>query len=110
MFADGGECVFDVGAVRDQRALFGPVACDSMAFRMIDRIASEPVLLEPLRAARAGARDRFWGLHRAPRRLTIDIDATMITTHSDKAGAAGNYKHGFGFHPLQPMQTTPGRR
>ena len=28
MLADGGECVSDLGAVRDQEALFGPVASD----------------------------------------------------------------------------------
>src|SRR5215210_3822470 len=60
MLADGGECVSDLGAVRDQQALFGPVASDSTAFRVIDRIASEPELLEALRAAHASARDRFW--------------------------------------------------
>jgi hypothetical protein len=38
MLADGGECISDLGAVRDQRALFGPVASDSTAFRVIDRI------------------------------------------------------------------------
>ena len=30
----------------------------------------------------------------------IDIDATLITAHSEKQGAAGTYKRGFGFHPL----------
>jgi Transposase DDE domain group 1 len=100
MLADGGECVSDLGAVRDQQALFGPVASDSTAFRVVDRIASEPGLVEALRAAHARARDRFWGLHGTPERLTIDIDATLITAHSEKEHAAGNYKHGFGFHPL----------
>src|SRR5215831_13258321 len=100
MLADGGECVSDLGAVRDQRALFGPVASDSTAFRVIDRIACEPALLEALRAAHARARERLWKLNGAPERLTIDIDATLITAHSDKEGAAGNYKHGYGFHPL----------
>jgi Transposase DDE domain group 1 len=28
MLADGGECVADLGGVRDQAALFGPVASD----------------------------------------------------------------------------------
>jgi hypothetical protein len=101
MLADGGECVSDLGAVRDQQALFGPVASDSTAFRVIDRIASEPGLLDALRAAHARARERFWKLHGAPRRLTIDIDATLITAHSEKEGAAGTYKGGYGFHPLQ---------
>ena len=99
--ADGGECVSDLGAVRDQEALFGPVASDSTAFRMVDRVASEPGLLDAVRAAHARARERFWQLHGAPERLTIDIDATLITAHSEKEGAAGNYKGGYGFHPLQ---------
>jgi hypothetical protein len=33
--------------------------------------------------------------------LTIDVDATLITAHSEKEKAAGNYKGGYGFHPLQ---------
>jgi hypothetical protein len=101
MLADGGQCVADLGAVRDQEALFGPVASDSTAFRVVDRIASEPGLLEALRAAHARARDRFWKLHGAPERLTIDVDATLIAAHSEKENAAGNYKGGYGFHPLQ---------
>jgi hypothetical protein len=32
--------------------------------------------------------------------LVIDLDATLVTAHSDKQGAAGTYKHTFGFHPL----------
>jgi Transposase DDE domain group 1 len=100
MLADGGECVSDLGAARDQEALFGPVASDSTAFRVIDRVASEPGLLEALRSAHAGARERFWELHGAPERLTIDVDATLITAHSEKERAAGNYKGGYGFHPL----------
>ena len=100
MLADGGECVSDLGAVRDQQALFGEVASDSTAFRVVDRIASQPGLLDALRAAHARARERFWELHGAPGLLTIDTDATLITAHSEKEGAAGNYKGGFGFHPL----------
>jgi hypothetical protein len=101
MLADGGECVSDLGGVREQEALFGKVASDSTAFRVIDRVASEPGLPEALRAAHARARARFWELHGAPARLTIDVDATLITAHSEKEKAAGNYKGGYGFHPLQ---------
>src|ERR671915_2085038 len=100
MLADGGECVSDLGAVREQQSLFGPVASDSTAFRVIDRIASEPELLDALRAAHARARERFWKRHGAPARLTIDVDATLICAHSEKEGAAGTYKGGYGFHPL----------
>jgi Transposase DDE domain group 1 len=100
MLADGGECVSDLGAVREQEALFGPVASDSTAFRVIDRVASEPGLLDALRSAHGRARERFWRLYGAPESLTIDIDATLITSHSEKEHAAGNYKGGFGFHSL----------
>src|SRR4051812_45446806 len=89
MLADGGECVSDLGAVRDQQALFGPVASDATAFRVVDRIATEPGLLEAVREAHARARERFWKLHGAPERLTIDVDATLITAHSEKQHAAG---------------------
>jgi Transposase DDE domain group 1 len=101
VLADGGECVADLGAQRDQDALFGPVASGSTAFRMIDRVASTPGLLDAVRSAHARARARFWKLHGAPERLTIDVDATLITAHSEKENAAGNYKGGYGFHPLQ---------
>ena len=30
----------------------------------------------------------------------IDIDATLVGAHSEKEGAAPNYKHGFGFQPI----------
>jgi len=100
MLADGGECVSDLGGVREQDALFGPVASDSTAFRVIDRVASDSALLDAIRASHARARERFWKLHGAPERLTIDIDATLITAHSEKEQAAGTYKGGYGFHPL----------
>jgi hypothetical protein len=101
MLADGGECVSDLGGVREQEVLFGGVASDSTAFRMVDRIASTPGLLDAVRLAHARARARFWELHGAPERLTLDVDATLITAHSEKEKAAGNYKGGYGFHPLQ---------
>lgn len=100
MLAAGGDCLADLGAVRDQQALFGPVASGATAFRLIDRIASDPDGLERLRAAHALARERAWKLIGAPARLTIDLDATLITSHSDKEGAAGNFKGGYGFHPM----------
>jgi hypothetical protein len=101
MLVDGGECVSDLGAVREQEALFGAVASDSTAFRMVDRIASTPGLLDAVRAAHGRARARFWELRGVPGRLTLDVDATLVTAHSEKEQAAGNYKGGYGFHPLQ---------
>ena len=32
--------------------------------------------------------------------LVLDMDATLITAHSQKEGAAPTFKKGFGFHPL----------
>ncbi len=100
MLAGGGDCLADLRGVRDQAPLFGAVASDATAFRLIDRIAHEPGGLEALRAAHARARERAWVLAGAPARLTIDLDATLVGAHSDKEGAAGTFKGGFGFHPL----------
>lgn len=100
MLADGGEALCDLRAVRDQSPLFGEVASDSTAYRAIEKIAVKPDLLESLRGAHAKARARAWSLGLAPGRLTIDLDATLIGAHSEKEGAAGTFKGGFGFHPM----------
>src|SRR4051794_8792239 len=60
MLADGGDCLSDLRAVRDQEPLFGAVASNATAFRVIDAIAADPALLDALRRARApGARERM---------------------------------------------------
>lgn len=100
MLADGGECLADLGVLRDQGSLFGSVASDSTAFRVIDRIAADPVLLDAVRGAHLQARTQAWGLLGAPEKLDVDVDATLIGVHSEKEGAAGNYKGGYGFHPI----------
>jgi hypothetical protein len=99
MLADGGDCLADLRALRDQQPLFGPVASDATAWRVVDAIC-EHGLLDALRAGRAVARERAWELGARPREIVIDLDATLITAHSDKDGAAGTFKGGFGFHPL----------
>ena len=100
MLADGGDALCDLRTLRDQAALFGPVASDATAWRVIDGIA-EHGLLDALRRARAQARERVWELGARPAGpLIIDLDCTLITAHSDKDGAAGTFKGGFGFHPL----------
>ncbi|MCA1680643.1 MAG: IS1380 family transposase [Actinobacteria bacterium] len=99
MLADGGDCLSDLGALRDQEDLFGRVASRATAFRVIDSLSDADVL-DCLRAARALARWRAWELGARPERVVLDIDATLITAHSDKQQAAGTYKGGFGFHPM----------
>ena len=100
MLADGGDCLADMGALGDQESLFGSVASASTAFRLVDRIARDPEGLERLREAHAAARAGVWELAGAPERLTIDLDATLVGSHSEKEGAAGNFKGGYGFHPM----------
>jgi hypothetical protein len=100
MLADGGEALCDLGAVRDQQALFGPVASDSTAYRLIERIAADPGALGRIGVARAEARARVWRRGARPRLVVIDLDATLLEAHSLKQGAAPNRKGGYGFHPM----------
>lgn len=109
MLADGGSCLADLAAQRDQGDLFGNVCSDSTAFRVIDTIDEE--CLSRLRGAVAVARSGAWRLGARPERsrarwqnrdeLTVlDIDATLVNTDSRKELAAGNFKGGHGHHPL----------
>jgi Transposase DDE domain group 1 len=98
MLADGGDCLSDLGALRDQEDLFGRVASDSTAFRVIDSIDAQ--CLERLHGAVAVARARAWKLGARPEQTVLDVDATLTTAHSDKEHAKGNFKGGYGHHPL----------
>ncbi len=103
MLADGGDCLSDLAALRDQPELFGSVASTPTAWRVVERLAQDSDGLARLRAARAHARARAWAAGGDPdvELLVIDADATLVLAHSDhKEGAAGTYKHTFGFHPL----------
>ena len=96
--ADGGDCLADLAVLREQPDLFGEVASSPTAWRVIAAIT--PDRLGVLREARRQARERAWAKGAAPERITLDFDATLVTAHSEKEGAAGNIKGGFGFHPL----------
>jgi hypothetical protein len=98
MLADGGTCLSDLGALRDQKELFGVVASDSTAYRVIDSV--DAAGLERLRDAVAVARARAWQLGSAPKLVVLDFDATLIEAFSRKQRAAGTFKKGFGHHPL----------
>jgi hypothetical protein len=103
MLADGGDCLSDLAALRDQPELFGQVASIPTAWRVLERVATDRDGLARLRAARAHARARAWaaGAHPDVELLIVDADATLVLAHSDaKQGAAGTYKHTFGFAPL----------
>jgi hypothetical protein len=106
----GGDCLADVAVLRAEPAVFGPVASDPTVSRTITALAADAArVLRAIQAARAAARARVWSLagEHAPDRwinaeqpLAIDIDATLVTAHSEKEQAAPTFKRGFGFHPL----------
>ena len=98
MLADGGETISDLAVLRNQPALFGEVASLATAWRTLEAV--DDACLIRLARARAAARARAWAAGADPGFYVIDIDGTLIGSHSDKQGAAPNYKRGFGFHPL----------
>ena len=98
MLADGGDCVSDIAQLAGQRSLLGQAASETTTQRTIKAVDAD--VLGRVRRARAVARARAWDAGARPESLTLDIDATLITAHSEKDQAAGNYKHGFGFYPL----------
>ncbi len=104
MVADGGDCLADLSALRDQPTLFGDVPSVATAWRAL--AALEGARLAGVREARARARARVWHSAGAPERVILDLDATLVTAHSDKEQAAGTYKHGFSFHPLLCYEAT----
>ncbi|MEV7629214.1 IS1380 family transposase, partial [Actinoplanes sp. NPDC089786] len=112
LLADGGEAISDLAVLRQQPGLFGPVASDPTAWRVLDSI-DEPAL-QRLRAARAAARELAWAQLLETRRslpattvlgqalpgFVLDIDATIVLAHSEKESAAATWKASFGYHPL----------
>ncbi|GIH70961.1 hypothetical protein Mth01_32140 [Sphaerimonospora thailandensis] len=112
MIADGGRVLSDLATLRDQGELFGPVASDPTLRRALSEIDS--LALDRIAAARATVRRKVWqliaarhgGIPASPvadrdlgKQIVIRLDATMIPSHSDKEGAAANFK-GYGHHPL----------
>jgi Transposase DDE domain group 1 len=98
MIADGGDAISDLAVLRNQPDLFGEVASTPTAWRTLDAIDADA--LQRIAVARAAARKRVWETGADPGFYVIDFDATLITAHSEKEGAAATYKRGFGHHPL----------
>jgi hypothetical protein len=106
----GGDCLADIALLRAEPGVYGRVASDPTVSRTIDALAADaPAALKAVDSARAAARARVWALagEHAPDHganaaapLVIDIDATLVTAHSEKESAAPTFKRGFGFHPL----------
>ena len=112
MIADGGEAISDLAVLRDQEQLFGSVASDPTAWRLLSDMDSG--VLGRLREARAAARERAWaqrietrgGLPQATAAgqpvpgLVLDMDASIVLCHSEKESATPTWKKTFGYHPL----------
>ena len=99
--ADGATSISGLRALRDQPLLFGPVASEPTAWRVLDKVTEAH--LAALRAGRAKARAAAWAAGAAPGlsgELALDFDATVVVAHSEKEEAAPTWKHTFGFHPL----------
>ena len=103
----GGDCLADIAVLREQPELAGPVASDPVVSRLVSVLAGDlPRALKAIRAARAAARERAWALAGpdAPggdgQLVTVDLDATIVISHSEKQEAAPTWKKTYGFHPL----------
>ena len=96
-------------------AVAGQIASGVTAWRLLDQ-ELDGVMLEKLARARAAHRRRIWSLLAARPEgfpwvrvagqvwdgwLVLDVDASLVETHSEKEGAAPTYKkHIFGLHPI----------
>src|SRR5918994_804146 len=106
----GGDCLADIAVLRAEPGVYGLVASDPTVSRAVDTLARDADrVLAAIDAARAAARARAWRLagRDAPDHgvdgehpLIVDIDATLVESHSVKQGAAPTFKKGWGFHPL----------
>ena len=117
----GGDCLADIAVLRNEPDVFGPVASDPTVSRLIDTLARDAnKSLAAINTVRATIRATAWrkaGDH-APEHgispeapLIVDLDATLLTAHSEKENAAPTFKRGFGFQcamrrsdvsPVQP--------
>jgi hypothetical protein len=112
MLADGGESIADLAVLRNQAGLFGRVASDPTAWRLLSDL--DAAALSRLRTARAHARELAWaqaaehgnGMPASTAAgqpvpgLTLDLDASIVICHSEKQSATATYKKTFGYHPL----------
>ncbi len=81
------------------------VASDPTVSRLIATLAEDPDgALGAITGARAVARERVWNRAGAPTQdgqVVIDLDATLLTAHSEKEDATSTWKKGFGHHPVR---------
>ena len=110
MLADGGESISDIGVLRHQSEALGPVASAPTVWRTLDEITAGK--RKKIQAARARTRRHVWshlpgGVPASAcagrdlgSTVVLDVDATIVVTHSEKEHAAPTYKRTFGYHPI----------
>lgn len=110
MIADGGEAIADIDVLRHQSGVLGAVASAPTVWRTLDEVT--PARLKKIATARARTRRHVWaqipgGLPASKvagtdlgATVVLDVDATIVVTHSEKEQAAPTFKKTFGFHPL----------
>jgi hypothetical protein len=109
----GATSMNDIALLEHQAAVFGRAPSDTTVRRTLE--LADPATLDKIARVRAKVRAHVWKLICATPAgfpwlqiagkllagwLVIDLDATLITAHSDKEGAAPTFKKGYGFHPL----------
>ena len=111
LIAGGGEAIADIDVLRHQSQVLGSVASAPTVWRALDEIT--PAMTTKIDAARAKVRTHVWsqlpgGLPASKvadtdlgDTVVLDVDATLVTTHSEKEGAASTFKKGFGYHPVE---------
>lgn len=110
MIADGGEAISDIDVLRHQKSVLGPVASAPTVWRTLYEVTG--ARLKKIAAARARTRRHVWaqlpgGLPASKvagtdlgATVVLDVDATIVISHSEKENASPTFKKTFGFHPL----------
>ncbi len=110
MLADGGEAIADIDVLRHQVGVLGPVASAPTVWRTLDEVTTGR--LKKIAAARARVRRHVWSQlpDGVPASrvagtdlgdvVVLEVDATVVVTHSEKENAAPTFKRTFGFHPI----------
>ncbi|MDO8395441.1 MAG: transposase, partial [Dietzia sp.] len=110
MLADGGESISDIGVLRHQTEALGPVASAPTVWRTLDEVTAGK--RKKIQVARARTRRHVWShlpggvpASKCAGRdlgstIVLDVDATIVVTHSEKENTAPTYKRTFGYHPI----------
>ncbi len=109
----GATSMNDITLLAQHEPVLGAAPGDTTVRRTLE--LADPRTLDKIARVRAKVRAHVWKLIAAAPAgfpwlavagkllagwLVIDLDATLITAHSDKQGAAPTFKKGYGFHPL----------